>query len=155
MNIQDLIAEKKKQIAVLERHIQTLTDMAAEEGRLDRSSAGSTRSATGGRKRRRRGASRAGQIETYLRAHAGPQPAKEIASALGFTPAEVHSAVNPGLKTGRFVRGKRRATYGLGSRSGTKPTPVARRKRRRTAAKRTARRKRLAKAPMATVEASA
>jgi hypothetical protein len=118
MSIQDLIAEKRKQVAVLERHIKMLESMAKEEGtggraRTDQSQP--TAGPKGRRGRRRSGKSRAAMVEAYLKGHSSPQPAREIASALGLKAAELHGAVHAGLKTGRFVRGKQRATFGLGT----------------------------------------
>jgi hypothetical protein len=116
MSIQDLIAEKRKQVDLLERHIKMLESMAKEEG-----TSGGVRTAQsqpaggsrGRRGRRRSGKSRAAMVEAYLKGHSSPQPAREIASALGLKASELHGAVHAGLKAGRFVRGKERATFGL------------------------------------------
>jgi hypothetical protein len=117
MSIQDLIAEKWNQVNILKRHIKMLEQMAREEG--DR---GATRRNTArlGKARERRdgrrgSSSRAGMVEAYLRAHPGAQPAREMAAALGLKPTQLHGAIHSGLKTGRFVRGKGRATFALGS----------------------------------------
>ena len=120
MDIQDLIATKRKQISLLERHIKMLEEIAAEESSISTDGLGRRGKAPGGkrkkvaRRRRGRGNSRASMIEKYLKSHSGPQPAKEIAAALSMKPAEVHGAIHAGLKSGRFVRGKERASYGLG-----------------------------------------
>jgi hypothetical protein len=146
MSIQDLITEKRKQVALLERHIKMLESMAKEEGdgaRKRRGASQSTGTLTKRRGRRRGGKSRAAMVEAYLKGHSSPQPAREIASALGLKAAELHGAVHAGLKTGRFVRGKERATYGLAAvgrpTSGSSKRRLAKPKRstRRKAARRT------------------
>jgi hypothetical protein len=150
MSIQDLIADKRKQVALLERHIKMLESMAKEEGTGGRARTGLSQ-AIGARKgrrgRRRGGKSRAAMVEAYLKGHSSPQPAREIAQALGLKAAELHGAVHSGLKTGRFVRGKQRATFGLGATETTASEPKKRQARPRRFAKRNAGKR--AKAPTA------
>jgi hypothetical protein len=137
MDIQELIRVKRNQIDVLERHIKALERIAAEEGGVSATltSRGSRgRRPSSGRRRRGPGDSRAAMVEKYLRSHPGPQPAKEIAAALGLKPAEVHGAIHSGLKGGRFVRGKQRATYGIGS-GGVSPAAKGTSSKRKTGAR--------------------
>lgn len=151
MSIQDLIAEKRKQVDLLERHIKMLESMAKEEGTGSRARTGQSQSTAvpkGRRGRRRGGKSRAAMVEAYLKGHSSPQPAREIASALGLKAAELHGAVHAGLKTGRFVRGKQRATFGLGATgAAASESPKKRQAKTRRSGKRNARKR--AKAPAA------
>ena len=136
MTIQDLIAEKRKQIGVLERHIRMLQEMAREEAGNGPTARASRTNGTASRQGRRRGStSRAAMVEAYLRSHSGPQPAREMAVALGLKAAQLHGAINSGLKTGRFVRGSQRATFALGSErdKGSSPRRKKVRARRRSA----------------------
>jgi hypothetical protein len=147
MTIQDLIAEKRKQVDILERHIKMLESMAKEEGVGGRIRTGQSQppgAPKGRRGRRRGGKSRAAMVEAYLKGHSSPQPAREIASALGLKAAELHGAVHSGLKTGRFVRGKQRATFGLGAEASE--SPKKRQAKTRRSGKRSARKR--AKAPV-------
>ncbi len=142
MSLQDIIAERRKQLTLLERHIAKLEKLAAEEAQLateeggTRRQPGRTRKKKGSRRGRNRGDSRATMIEAYLKSRNGPQPAKDIAAALQLKPAEVHGAVSAGLKAGRFARGKQRATYGLGGSSRGKKQVMGGAPRKRGQAKR-------------------
>jgi len=144
--ISDLIAAKEKQVVALQKQIELLRQVEAAEADNGADGVGRRRRgrigvAPGKRARRgRRGQSRAALIEVYLQQHPGPQPAKEIAAALGMKAAELHSAINPGLKTARFTRGEERGSYTLGgivSKSTQRKHPRRRRtpsKKRKTAA---------------------
>lgn len=145
MTIQDLIAEKRKQVNILERHIKMLQTMAKEEAVGGRTQTGRSQPSgtpTARRGRRRGGKSRAAMVEAYLKGHSSPQPAREIASALGLKAAELHGAVHSGLKTGRFVRGKDRATFGLGAtETAVRESPKKRQTKTRRSGQRSARKR--------------
>ena len=100
--ISQAIARKKAEIARLQTQVRALQDVQAESG------------PGGNRSRRRIGKSRPGQIEDYLKANQGPQPATEIARALGMSTDNVHTALQHYIRRDtRFARGPVRGTYSL------------------------------------------